>query len=385
MNAQIRNIILFFVVVAVVVSIYYLESQKVSLPSSPSSAASITIATSTPHTADYATLAKQYPAAKELVSPDGYINTGTNADGSAKPITIQSLVGKKVVLLDFWTYSCINCQRTIPYLNAWYGKYKDLGLEIIGVQSPEFNFEKVLGNVQAAVTKFGMKYPVVLDNEMGTWNAYGNEYWPEEYMIDINGLVVDRNIGEGNYAQTEHTIQKLLQERSDVLGLGLKIPTDLVGVNPVAIEASSPETYFGSGRNQYLANGAQATPGVQNLSITDDGNVQLNALYLGGAWNFQDQYAQSQSADATIVYNYDAQHVYLVAASADASKNISITVMRDGKPLTTDRGADVDAQGNATINQSRLYDLIDQPSMGAHTLEIIVHNPGLQAYTFTFG
>ena len=385
MTPAVRNTLLFFVVVAVVVSIYYLESQKVSIASSSANAASVTIATTTPHTVDYATRAIQYPAAKELVSIDGYINTGTNTDGTAKPITIQSLVGSKVVLLDFWTYSCINCQRTIPYLNAWYAKYRDLGLEIIGVQSPEFNFEKVLGNVQAAVTKFGMQYPIVLDNEMGTWNAYGNEYWPEEYMIDINGLVVDRNIGEGNYAQSEHTIQKLLQERSDVLGLHLTIPTDTVNVTGAVIAANSPETYFGASRNEYLANGTQSALGTQTLSITDDGNVRLNALYLGGTWNFQSEYAQTADSSETIVYNYDAQHVYFVAASTDAAKNISITVLRDGKPLTTDRGADVDANGNATINQSRLYDLIDQSSMQSHTLEIIVHNPGLEAYTFTFG
>ena len=121
---------------------------------------------------------------------------------------------------------------------------------------------------------------------------------------------------------------------------------------------------------------------MQTLSITDDGNVQLNALYLGGTWDFEGEYAQSQSKDATIVYNYDAQHVYFVAA---ASSTVQITVLRDGKPLTTDRGADVDANGNATIQQARLYDLIDQQGAESHTLEIVVHNPGLQAFTFTFG
>jgi thiol-disulfide isomerase/thioredoxin len=413
MSPGVRNSILFVVVVAIVVSIYYLESQKVSLPASASgasdtidlstifatstaNAAASTAATSTDamgdgsmapvHTADFATLAKQYPAAKELVSIDGYINTGTNPDGSAKPITIASLIGHKVVLLDFWTYSCINCQRTLPYLEAWQAKYKDAGLEIIGVQSPEFNFEKVLSNVQAAVRKFGINYPVVLDNEMGTWNAYGNEYWPEDYLIDINGLVVDRNIGEGNYAAVEQEIQKLLLERAAALGLPAStVPTGIVDVNATAINTDSPETYFGAARNEYLANGTQATPGNQTLTVPATSAMQANQLYLGGTWNFQDQYAQTTDTNETIYYPYDAQHVYFVASSADATKNISITVMRDGVPLTTDRGADVDANGNATINQSRLYDLIDQPSMESHTLEIIVHNPGLQAYTFTFG
>jgi thiol-disulfide isomerase/thioredoxin len=402
MNPHARNAILFVVVVAVVVSIYYLESQKVTLPASAvgqsdtinlASLSATTTSpdgsvstTSLPHTPDFATLAAQYPPAKELVSIDGYINTPQTSAGQAGPITISSLIGKNVVLLDFWTYSCINCQRTLPYLEAWYAKYKNAGLQIIGVQSPEFNFEKVLGNVQEAVTKFGINYPVVLDNEMGTWNAYGNEYWPEDYLIDINGLVVDRNIGEGNYAAVEEEIQKLLQERAVALGLPPStVPTGIVNVANVTINANSPETYFGAARNEYLGNGTQSATGNQTLTPPAANSIEMNQLYLGGTWNFQNEFAQTTDANETIYYNYDAQHVYFVASAAEANQNISITVLRDGKPLTTDRGADVDASGNATINQSRLYDLIDQSAPAAHTLEIIVHNPGLQAYTFTFG
>ncbi len=401
MNSTVRNSLLFVVVVAIVFAIYYLESQKVPLASS-ASAASDTIdlnslgATSTPvtssttsaivdaapvRTPDFAQLAAQYPAAKELVAPDGFINTPNDS-----PITIRSLIGHKVVLLDFWTYSCINCQRTLPYLEAWYAKYKDVGLEIIGVQSPEFNFEKNVDNVQAAVTKFGIQYPVVLDNEMATWNAYGNEYWPEDYLIDINGLVVDRNIGEGNYAAVEQEIQKLLLERAQVLGLSAStVPTGIVNVTGVTISANSPETYFGAARNEYLANGVQSQQGIQTFSDPATSSIETSQLYLGGIWNFADQYATNQSADAHIFYTYDAQHVYFVASGTQTGQSVSITVLRDGKPLTTDRGADVDANGNATINQSRLYDLIDQSAPATHTLEVIVHNPGLQAYTFTFG
>ncbi len=370
-----RNLILAAVLILIVGAIFYIES--FSPKHAPPLVGNDDVATSTVRTPDYASLAAMYPMAQELVHPDGYINTG------GQPITISSLVGQKVVLIDFWTYSCINCQRTIPYLNAWYQKYKDYGLEIIGVHSPEFDFEKVLSNVQAAVTKFGIQYPVVLDSELATWDAYQNMYWPEHYLMDINGLIVDKQIGEGGYAQTEVEIQKLLQQRSDALGLNLTIPTGLVDINE-SINTNSPETYFGSNRNEYLANGTQGAAGVQTLSITDDGNVQLNMLYLGGTWDFEGEYAQNQSSEATIVYNYDAQHVYLVASGA-ASSSIQITVMRDGKPLTGDRGADVDANGNATIQAARLYDLIDQSGPEEHTLEIIVHNPGLQAFTFTFG
>ncbi len=386
MSRTTKNILLFLIVVAVVVGIWYLESQKVTLPFSGSTApidlaalsatsTNGTATTSLPHTPDFAQLQKQYSAAKELVSPDGYINTG------GKPITIASLIGKKVVLLDFWTYSCINCQRVTPYLNAWYAKYKDLGLEIIGVHAPEFKFETDINNVQAAVTKFGIKYPVVLDSNHFTWDAYGNEYWPEHYLIDINGLVVDRHIGEGDYDTTEHTIQKLLRERAQALGLNITIPTDTVNISET-IAANSPETYFGSDRNEYLANGTQGQTGVQTLTRPSDSDIQTNQLNLVGTWNFSGEYATNQSKDARIIYKYDSQHVYLVASS---QAGVSITILRDGVPLTTDRGADVDAQGNVTIKQARLYDLVDQSSMQEHTLEIIIHNPGLDAYTFTFG
>jgi thiol-disulfide isomerase/thioredoxin len=157
-------------------------------------------------------------------------------------------------LLDFWTYSCINCQRTIPYLNAWYAKYKDAGLEIIGVHTPEFDFEKKYENVAAAVRKFGIQYPVVMDSNNRTWNAYGNMYWPEHYLIDINGLVVDRHIGEGGYAETEAKIQQLLTERKDALNDSVAIPTGTVDITST-IQANSPETYFGATRNEYLTNG----------------------------------------------------------------------------------------------------------------------------------
>lgn len=141
-------------------------------------------------------------AAKEFVSPTGFINTDS--------FTLSSLIGKKVILLDFWTYSCINCQRTIPYLNAWYAKYKDKGLVIVGVHTPEFNFEKDINNVRAAVQKFGIQYPVVLDSNMGTWNAYQSQYWPNEYLIDLQGNIIDNHAGEGDYDVTERAIQKAL-------------------------------------------------------------------------------------------------------------------------------------------------------------------------------
>ena len=147
---------------------------------------------------------------QEIVGPSGFVNT----DG----ITIRELIGQKIVLVDFMTYSCINCQRTFPYLNAWYGKYKDQGLEIIGIHTPEFAFEKDIDNVREAMKHFGISYPVVLDNDYATWNAYGNRYWPRKYLIDIQGNVVYDHIGEGDYEETEMKIRELLEERAQVLG-----------------------------------------------------------------------------------------------------------------------------------------------------------------------
>lgn len=374
-----RNIGLILAMGVIIGSIVYLESKKVHLNSAAGAtddAIDLTsVATDAPHTSDFAERVAQYPAAKELVTPDGYINTNN------VPITIKSLIGKKVILVDFWTYSCINCQRTIPYLNAWYNKYKDAGLEIIGVHSPEFEFEKNLSNVQAAVTKFGIQYPVVLDSEMQTWNAYDNQYWPEEYLIDINGLVVERHIGEGGYADTEAKIQQLLNERRVALNATTSVPVGATNITET-ISTNSPETYFGFARNEYVANGVQQRPGSQTLLRPATASIEDNQLYLAGHWNFQSEYAENQSADARIIYRYSAKNVYLVASSANGTQ---ITVLRDGVPVGAGRGADVDASGSVTIKQARLYSLIKEDSMGVHTLEIIIKNPGLDAYTLTFG
>ncbi|MGH7249898.1 MAG: redoxin domain-containing protein, partial [Minisyncoccia bacterium] len=216
-----------------------------------------------------------YAQAPEITSPSGFVNT------NGAPITFSQFKGKKVVLVDFWTYSCINCQRTIPYLNAWYQKYKDQGLEIIGIHTPEFSFEKVLSNVEEGVKRFNINYPVVLDNDYGTWSAFGNQYWPQEYLIDIDGFVVHEHSGEGSYNETEQAIQKALNERASILGSsqvsgGTVAPKEVTPMN--FAEIGSPETYFGSSRNEFLANGVKNTPGAQTLSI--NGNISGNSLYL---------------------------------------------------------------------------------------------------------
>ncbi len=367
-----RYIALAVVLLGIGGAIWYLESMKSHGPTGPA----VPIAAGT-HSANYAANSAKYPMAKEFVSPKGYINTPPTT-------TLSSLVNDqhKVVLLDFWTYSCINCQRTIPYLEAWYQKYKDYGLVIVGVHSPEFEFEKVLANVEAGAKKFGITYPVILDSDMGTWNAYNNQYWPEEYLIDTDGLVRENNIGEGNYEETEQNIQKLLNERNQTLGLTTPIPTGLVDVSANNPQAGSPETYFGYSRNQYLGNGTQQTPGSQTFTAPAISSAVPNTLYLGGTWNLQKEYAENTSATASITYYYSAKNVYFVASS---EKGVTLTVYVDGKLISKNKGADVDAKGQVHVQESRLYTLFHSEDVEQHVIQINISGPGLDAYTFTFG
>lgn len=322
--------------------------------------------------------ASQYQLAPELAGIDGYINTG------GQPITLASLRGK-VVLIDFWTYSCINCLRTIPYLNAWYAKYKDQGLVIIGVETPEFAFEHVAANVEAAVKSLGIQYPVVQDNEYDTWNAFNNEYWPNEYLVDIDGYIVHEHAGEGEYDVTEKAIQTALAERAARMGTTTTSALSSGTVNLPQDDLNaiqSPETYFGSNRNEYLGNGTQGLSGVQEFSIPQ--SLNPNTLYLGGEWSIMPEYAESQDANETIEYSYDAHDINFVASGGMAG--VTLKILLDGNPVGNLAGADVDPNtSTAFIKDDRLYNLIHDPAPGAHTIQIEVEGAGLQAYTFTFG
>lgn len=321
--------------------------------------------------------AKQFEVAKEISAPAGYINT--------PPFALADYVGKKVILLDFWTYSCINCQRTMPYLNAWHEKYKDQGLVIVGVHTPEFDFEKKQSNVEEAAARFGVRYPVVLDNDYGTWNAYKNRYWPRKYLIDIDGFVVYDHIGEGAYEETERKIQELLKERQVALRLDENVGTDIS--RPQSAEAvtdampRTPEIYFGAARNQLLGNGIRKQLGSQHFG--EPGAMSADRFYLLGEWDITSQYAQSTASEAGIVVKYKAGKVFFVGS---AEQPVTLRLTRNGKPLGDERGRDVRADGTVVIEESRLYRLIEDPSgYGEHTLEVEVDSPGLQAYTLTFG
>lgn len=371
--------ILIAVVVVLVGTIYFINSQSVKragtdevvtviprVTSSSNSATSSPISLPTEAKKDTLpnnflsaeTKSKRYELAKEITTPDGFINT------DEKPITIGGLIGKKVILIDFWTYSCINCQRTTPYLNAWYEKYKDKGFVIIGVHTPEFEFEKVYANVSAAVKKFGIKFPVVLDNDYSTWTAYKNRYWPRKYLIDIDGYIVYDHIGEGGYEETEQKIQDALKERMAVLGESGTINATVTKETPVQNGAKSPETYLGSARR----------------------DPQANILFPNDGWSITAEFAQNSSPNAGIIYTYTAKDVFFVA---EADTETVVEVLLDEKPLGTEAGADIvrtaDGKTVVKIKEARLYKIIQGSQSETHTLKFIIQKAGLRAFTFTFG
>ena len=362
-----RQYILIATLAIIAGAIYFINANSVSKTESNQSVAVIPRISSEQNKMKKEEKSNRYQLAKEITTPDGFINT----DGKA--VTINDLIGKKIIMVDFWTYSCINCQRTTPYLNAWYEKYKDKGFVIIGIHTPEFEFEKDYRNVQTAVEKFGIKYPVALDNDYSTWTAYKNRYWPRKYLIDIDGYIVYDHIGEGAYDETERKIQELLKEREEALGMNGEINSDISQPKGIAdVDSSmsrSPEIYFGASRNTHLGNGRANSVGTQNLSEPAD--IKINTLYLAGDWDIQNELAENKSGQAKIIFRYQAKNVYLVAGSAN---NAKIKIIKDGQFI-----------GEQTVNEHKLYQIIKDSEHGEHALEIIIENPGSQFFTFTFG
>lgn len=319
----------------------------------------------------------QFRTAPELAGISNYIST--------EPVTLADLKGK-VVLVDFWTYSCINCIRTIPYLNAWYEKYADDGLVIVGVHSPEFDFEKEPANVQAAVDKFGIKYPVVQDNDRDTWSAYENRYWPRKYLVDDEGFIRYDHIGEGAYEETEKVIQALLQERAANMGMTVDIdtstanPEDAQSVNFSQI--NTPELYFGYDYARTpLGNAEGFKPGqTVAYALADDAEITPNRIYLSGDWANNADYMELKSGTGKIVLEYSAKAVNIVAGGAG-----TVQVAEDGKPLADDAGRDLTEDGSFEIDGQRLYNLVSHDRYGQRTLTIDVTGEGFQIYTFTFG
>jgi thiol-disulfide isomerase/thioredoxin len=280
-----------------------------------------------------------------------------------------------VVLVDFWTYTCINCIRTLPFVKGLYATYHKYGLDVVGVETPEFTFEQEAGNVRQAIKSDGIKYPVVQDNRYGTWNAYQNEYWPAEYFIDAHGQVRHTKFGEGNYKEDEAAVRQLLFEAG---AKHLPPPMTATAIMP-STGLETPETYLDPMRDQGFAQPLKS--GVHQYSGVS--NPSLNEFGLGGIWNVGAQSITPVSTGATITGRVQAAHVYLVMTSND-NKPRTLQVLLDGHPISAaDSGADVH-NGQVTVQGQRLYGLISLPNAQQHTFTLKIP-PGISAYDFTFG
>ena len=317
----------------------------------------------------------QTPALPDLGAAPDFTDTERwfNTPGG-HPLSISGLRGH-VVLVDFWTYTCINCLRTLPFVKGLYATYHRYGLEVVGVETPEFTFERIASNVQQAIKSDGIHYPVVQDNNYGTWNAYQNQYWPAEYLIDAHGQVRHTQFGEGNYLQDEAAVRELLYEAG-----AHKLPPPMTAhaIMPSA-GLATPETYVGADRAEGWAQ--QPTPGVHFYPGVN--SPYFNEFALHGTWRVTSQYATPVSSAALIKGRFQAAHVYLVMTSAGNVPR-QVHVLLDGRPIpAADAGSDVH-DGTVTVQGQRLYSLISLPSAQQHdfTLEI---PPGVSAYDFTFG
>lgn len=282
----------------------------------------------------------------------------------------------RVVLVDFWTYTCVNCIRTLPYLNAWYKRYAKDGLTIVGVHTPEFPFEREAANVEAAIAREGIEYPVVQDNENGTWNAYRNLYWPAEYFIDANGDVRFAHFGEGEYGEKEQVIRELLAEAGDrVPGQDAKVHGAITASEGV----TTPETYLGAYRADRYTN-SELTPGL--YPFTAPAQVPENEWALRGRWRIGQKSATAEGPDSRLDLNFGARRVYLVLGSPGAPRRVRVRL--DGKPIAAaDAGADVHG-GVVTVRGQRLYELVDLPRAEHHLLRLEPEK-GVSGYAFTFG
>lgn len=321
---------------------------------------------------------QKYEEAREVSTPDGFINYPKTGLDQNEPFTLAEHIGEKVILIEFWTYSCINCQRVIPYLNAWDAKYRDDGLLIVGIHTPEFEFEKNIDNVKRAVEKYGVTWPVVLDNDYSTWRAYKNRYWPRKYLIDIDGYVVYDHIGEGAYIDTENKIVELLNERKMVLVEEGEVTVEEgtpEGTQDVDFEkVRTPETYLGASRIRFIQNLPRTTclEGSCEYSFTDSQN--LEGYELEGTWRINPEEAVLESNTGALRISFNASKVNLVAGAPEG-KEVKAKIVLDGKEI-----------GEVVFTEHDLYNLVDlEGEYGSHILEIQFLDDGISAFAFTFG
>jgi thiol-disulfide isomerase/thioredoxin len=324
----------------------------------------------------------QPPLANEGTMPD---LGGAVAWLNSSPLSRNSLRGK-VVLVDFWTYSCINSLRELPYIKSWAAKYKDAGLVVIGVHAPEFGFEKERPNVENAVRDLKVVYPVAIDSDHRIWQAFNNEYWPADYFIDGKGRIRYHHFGEGEYEKSERVIQELLKANG-AAGLNenmVSIFADGIEAAPSADE-QSPETYVGYRRAEHFASPERLRQ-ASRKTYSSPGRLSLNQWGLSGSWNVGDESAVLQAAPGKIVFRFHARDLHMVLGPAKNAKPVRFKVKLDGTVPGDNRGVDTAADGTGDIQEPRLYQLIRQKGhVEDRTFEIEFLDPGVQAFSFTFG
>jgi thiol-disulfide isomerase/thioredoxin len=301
---------------------------------------------------------------------------------NSPPLTPTGLRGK-VVLVDFWTYTCVNWLRTLPYVRAWAEKYRDQGLVVIGAHTPEFPFEKDIDNVRWAAKEMDVRYPIAVDSDYGVWRAFDNNYWPAAYVADVNGRIRYHHFGEGAYDGTEKVIQRLLRES------GRTIDNQLIRVTPSGLEEAadygtlrSPESYLGYERAEAFAFDAlQDAPRAYTVP-----RLSLNQWGLAGNWTVKGRAAVLNEANGKVVYRFHARDVNLIMGVPSGSHPVRFTVKVDGKPPGSAHGTDIDDQGKGTAARQRTYQLVrQQPRVADREFEIQFADPGVEAFCFTFG
>jgi thiol-disulfide isomerase/thioredoxin len=328
------------------------------------------------------------PAALQLPI-EGELPSLSSATGwlNSQPLTVAGLRGK-VVLIDFWTYTCINWLRSLPYVRAWAEKYKDHGLVVIGVHAPEFAFEKHVDNVRRAAKDMRVDYPIAIDNDHAIWRAFKNEYWPARYFVDAQGHIRHHQFGEGEYEQSEMIVQQLLAEA----GMG-GISHELVSVDARGAEAApdwgnlkSPENYVGYERTENFASPGGAVLDQRRDYAAPPARLKLNQWALSGDWTVEKRATVLNKANGRISYRFHARDLHVVMGPAARGTSVRFRVLIDGQPPGAAHGTDVDDQGNGTVTEQRLYQLIRQPMpIADRQFEIEFLDSGVEAFAFTFG
>jgi len=305
---------------------------------------------------------------------------------NSKPLTAADLRGK-IALIDFWTYSCINWRRSLPYVRAWAEKYKDQGLVVIGVHTPEFDFEKVVDNVRQAAKEMKIDYPIAIDNDHAIWRAFKNDYWPALYFVDAKGHIRHHYLGEGEYEQSERIIQQLLAE-AGIAGIDTKlVSVDARGAEAAADLASlkSPENYVGYERTENFASPGGAVLGKPRVYAAPV-RLRLNHWALSGDWTMEKQATALNKANGRIAYCFHARDLHIVMGPAERGTSVRFRVLINGKPPGAAHGVDADEQGNGTVTEQRLYQLIRQPKpIGNRQFTIEFLDSGVEVLSFTFG